>query len=88
MSGVKSIALTITDHPFPQRMAREMRILSSLRHPNIIPFLGSTTEVEDRGYLALIFPWQPNGLLKKYIVTKPDYDAIKIVSCSMTSYAR
>ena len=46
-----------------------------LRHPNIIPFVGITTNP-----LQIISKWMPNGTLMDYLERNPDANRISLVS--------
>ena len=46
-----------------------------LRHPNIVPFVGITTNP-----LQIISKWMPNGTLTDFIEGNPDANWISLVS--------
>lgn len=46
-----------------------------LRHPNIVPFLGATTEP-----LQFVSEWIPNGVLTDYVTKNPEANRIALVS--------
>ena len=57
-----------------QKMAREIRIWSSLRHPNILPLLGFVMDYEV--YPALVTEWMENGTAMDYLRKHPDLDIL------------
>ena len=49
-----------------------------LRHPNIVPFIGVTTDP-----LQIISEWMPNGTLMEFVERNPGASRIGLVSPSL-----
>ncbi|EGD77523.1 serine/threonine protein kinase [Salpingoeca rosetta] len=66
-----------------KRVLREVAVLASLRHPNIVPFLGLCYD-NDRNTLSFVLSWAENGSLYDYThVHKKnlsDVDKLRILS--------
>ena len=58
----------------PQTFNHVAAISKHLKHPNIVPFLGATTDP-----LELISEWMPGGELLGYIAGHPDADRLSLV---------
>jgi len=53
-------------------ISRELRIWQKLRHPNILPFLGITFDLDPNGLIPqAVSPWMNNGPLVHYLKTNP-----------------
>ena len=61
----------------PQPFIKEVIVWKRLRHPNVVSFIGVTTEP-----LQIVSEWMPNGTLPKYVVKNPGADRIGLVSVS------
>ncbi|KDQ14164.1 hypothetical protein BOTBODRAFT_352381 [Botryobasidium botryosum FD-172 SS1] len=59
-----------------RRTLREMEMWKTLRHPNVLPFIGSVT-LDSKLYL--VSPWMPNGDAMKYVNTHPNVDRVAIL---------
>ncbi|KAG1727215.1 kinase-like domain-containing protein [Suillus lakei] len=56
-----------------RKIRREIGILKTLRHNNIVPLLGTTTGFGRRPELrCLVTPWIPNGTLNTYLASNPN----------------
>jgi len=64
-----------------QSFSKEAVIWRRLRHPNIIPFIGVTTDP-----LQIISEWTPNRTLTESVQANPGMNRISLVSLSMSSY--
>ncbi|KAH9475505.1 Serine/threonine/tyrosine-protein kinase HT1 [Psilocybe cubensis] len=51
-----------------KRLRREIRLWALLRHPNVVPLLGTTTGFGP--YLAMVCPWMEHGNLSQYLNKK------------------
>ena len=49
-------------------------IWKRLRHPNVVPFIGVTSEP-----LQIVSEWMPNGTLTDYVEKNPDANRIDLV---------
>ena len=58
----------------PQTFNQVAAISKHLKHPNVVPFLGATTDP-----LELISEWMPGGELLGYIAGHPDADRLSLV---------
>ena len=67
----------ITEHRLwaLQSFFKEAVVWKRLRHSNIVPFLGVTTEP-----LQFVSEWMPNGILTDYVTKHPGADRIALVS--------
>lgn len=52
-------------------------MLKRLRHPNILPFIGSVILGSD---IFLVSPWMDNGNMTGYLRKDPDANCLKLVS--------
>ena len=66
----------------PQTFHQVAAMSKHLKHPNIVPLLGATTEP-----LELISEWMPGGDLLGYIVKHPDADRRSLVRLLFTQWA-
>ncbi|KDQ16034.1 hypothetical protein BOTBODRAFT_97408, partial [Botryobasidium botryosum FD-172 SS1] len=60
-----------------KRLAREAKVWSQLRHPNVLPFLGLCTLTS---VPYLISPWMENGHVLDYVQTNPDADRVCLLA--------
>ena len=58
-----------------QSFFREAVMWGRLRHPNIVPFIGITTDP-----LQIVSEWMPNGTLTEFVEKNPDVNRIGLVS--------
>lgn len=58
---------------------RELRIWSSLDHPNVLPLLGY---VMHGSYPAFVSKWMVHGSLLKYMEKFPNMSIVRTVSAS------
>ena len=64
-----------------KRVRREMRAWKSLRHPNIIKFIGFAIEsTSDHPTAALVSEWCKHGNVVQYLVQNPAAEREKLVS--------
>ena len=63
--------------PAPQSFFKEVVIWKRLRHPNIVSFIGVTTDP-----LQMVSEWMPGGTLTKYVENNPGANRIGLVSGS------
>ena len=61
-----------------QSFFEEAVIWKRLRHPNIVPFVGVTTNA-----LQVVSGWMPNGTLTEFIERNPGTNRIGLVSRSL-----
>ena len=61
-----------------QSFSKEAVVWKRLKHPNIVPFIGVTTDP-----LQIISEWMPNGTLTEFIERSPDASRIDLVSSSL-----
>ena len=60
-----------------QRFCKEFVPWKSLRHPNVLPFLGvSVTENE----FAMVSEWMPNGNINEFVAARQDANRFELVS--------
>ncbi|KJA16612.1 hypothetical protein HYPSUDRAFT_47229 [Hypholoma sublateritium FD-334 SS-4] len=66
-----------TRNKVQKRLRREIRIWACLKHPNVIPLLGTVTDfgrgVLSMGVLSMVCPWMGEGDLAGYLVRKGDH---------------
>jgi serine/threonine protein kinase len=58
----------------PQSFFEEAVIWGRLRHPNIVPFVGITTDLSQ-----VVSEWMPNGNMREFIERNPGTDRIGLV---------
>jgi len=76
--AVKRYRFHILQKKNPAKMIfRELRIWSSLDHPNVLPLLGYVMRGE---YPALVSRWMANGSARSYMEKMPDVPVMQIVS--------
>jgi len=63
-----------------QSFFKEVVLWKNLRHPNIVPFIGVTTNP-----LQLVLEWMPNGTLTEFVEKNPSASRIDLVSPSPQS---
>jgi len=61
-----------------RRVEREMKVWKRLRHPNILPFLGSIA-LGSPPKLYMVSPWMPNGDLGHYLKVHPEADCTQLL---------
>jgi len=61
-----------------QSFSKQAVIWKRLRHPNIVPFIGVTTDP-----LQIISEWTSNRTLTEFIQKNPDVNRINLVSPSL-----
>ena len=64
-----------------QLFFKEAIIWKRLRHPNIVPFIGVTTDP-----LQIVSEWMPNGVLTEFLERNPGTNRIRLVSHSLQSH--
>ena len=65
----------------PQRFCREAVIWRHLRHPNVLPLLGATLEIQDSKFrYALVSEWMDNGDINGFIKRHGDVNRAQLVS--------
>jgi serine/threonine protein kinase len=70
------IFLFAEGHPWVlQSFFKEAVVWKRLRHPNVVPFLGVTSEP-----LQFVSEWMPNGTLTNYVTKNPGAKRIDLVS--------
>ncbi|TDL20287.1 kinase-like protein [Rickenella mellea] len=69
--------LNVTSEKLAGRLLRELGSWAGIKHKNILPFLGFSTDLSP--YLCLISPWMSNGTAIDYVRTRPDVDRVKMV---------
>ncbi|KDQ10200.1 hypothetical protein BOTBODRAFT_36475 [Botryobasidium botryosum FD-172 SS1] len=69
----------IPDHVASRRAEREMKVWKRLRHPHVLPFIGSVT-LGSPSRLYMVSPWMDNGDLGNYLKTHPDADCALLLS--------
>ncbi|KDQ14249.1 hypothetical protein BOTBODRAFT_72888, partial [Botryobasidium botryosum FD-172 SS1] len=79
--GNHSVAMKCTRSFVPQEAAirrswREVEIWKTLRHPNVLPFLGSLTLSSK---LYLVSPWMASGDAREFVNRYPDIDRASIL---------
>ena len=52
-----------------------------LKHPNIVPFIGITTDP-----LQIVLEWMPNGTLTEFVKKNPSASRLSLVSPSLQSH--
>jgi hypothetical protein len=62
---------------FSKNISRELRIWSSLDHPNILPLLGFT--LRGNASFAFICEWMENGTLREYLKKHKEADIFQMV---------
>ncbi|KAF9535367.1 kinase-like domain-containing protein [Crepidotus variabilis] len=62
-----------------KQFCRELSVWHRLKHPNILPLIGATTECFPKRYCFLVH-WQSNGPLPAYLETHPDHDKYTSIS--------
>ena len=68
-----------------QSLAKEIRVWSTLIHPNILPLLGFIIE---GGYPSLVSEWMDNGTASQYVKDHPECDLVAIVSLVLINLQR
>ncbi|KAF9003194.1 kinase-like protein, partial [Hymenopellis radicata] len=58
---------------------QEAFIWRQLRHENILPFYGVSTEVMDHSSLCLISPWMEDGNIRDFLARHPDHSRIRMI---------
>ena len=66
-----------------QRFCREGVAWKHLRHPNILPLLGVTSN-EHR--FALVSEWMENGNINEFIKRDQDINRAELVRCHLVSH--
>lgn len=60
---------------FSQAFVREIGIVASIRHPNIVRLVGFVEDIQN-GIAWMIFPWEANGNIREFLslrqVTVPE----------------
>ncbi|KAF9522699.1 kinase-like domain-containing protein [Crepidotus variabilis] len=56
-----------------KQFCREVSVWHQLRHPNILPLVGATTECFPGRY-CFVVPWLSNGSITSYLKTHPNHD--------------
>ncbi|KDQ10213.1 hypothetical protein BOTBODRAFT_116234, partial [Botryobasidium botryosum FD-172 SS1] len=57
----------------------EMKVWKRLRHPNVLPFIGSVT-LESPPKLYMVAPWMKNGDLSEYLKVHMDADCALLIA--------
>ncbi|KDQ13261.1 hypothetical protein BOTBODRAFT_111840 [Botryobasidium botryosum FD-172 SS1] len=65
--------------PFVQRAERETKVWKRLRHPNLLPFIGSVA-LGSPPILYMVSPWMENGDLGCYLKTHADADCALLLA--------
>jgi serine/threonine protein kinase len=65
-------------HPGRQAFYREVIVWKSLKHPNIVPFLGVPTKVPPP--FEIVCEWMENSRITEYVRENPNVDRIGLVS--------
>jgi serine/threonine protein kinase len=65
-------------HPGRQAFYREVIVWKSLKHPNIVPFLGVPTKVPPP--FEIVCEWMENSRITEYVRENPNVDRINLVS--------
>ena len=66
-------------HPL-QAICEEVAIWSTLKHRNVLDFLGVAMQPKCNYLLSLVSPWMKNGHLRRYLENFPHADRLKLVS--------
>jgi len=66
----------VPDNIAMRHAQREMAAWKGLRHPNILPFIGSVT-LESKFYM--VSPWMENGDVVNYLAGHPDADCVRLL---------
>ena len=61
---------------FSQRRLREAAIWKELKHPHVLPLVG-TCEVDDKAYL--VAPYIEHGTLIEFVVNHPEFPRVSLV---------
>ncbi|KDQ09993.1 hypothetical protein BOTBODRAFT_36611 [Botryobasidium botryosum FD-172 SS1] len=62
-----------------RRAEREMKVWKRLRHPNVLPFIGSVV-LESTSTFYMVAPWMENGDLGQYLKLNPDADYVALLA--------
>jgi len=62
-------------------VAREITMMRKLRHPNILPLLGTArVQIKDeRPSVCILSPWMDNGDMTAYLINHPNLDPLPIL---------
>jgi len=75
--AVKSLRLNMNaDERIAKNIAKEIRIWSELKHPNVLPLLGYLVE---GNYPSLVSEWVVNGSLREYMPEMNKADSLKMM---------
>ncbi len=58
-----------------QNFCREALVWRNLKHPNVLPFLGVSTELFVPSF-CLISPWMENGNIMSFLAVNPGHDRL------------
>ncbi|KAK7470196.1 hypothetical protein VKT23_001634 [Stygiomarasmius scandens] len=58
--------------------SNEALVWKQLKHPNVLPFLGVSTELSPR--FCLVSPWMENGNVNSFLEKNPDHDRLRMLS--------
>ncbi len=58
-----------------QNFCREALVWRNLKHPNVLLFLGVSTELFVPSF-CLIYPWMENGNIMKFLATNPGHNRL------------
>ncbi|KAJ7585178.1 TKL/TKL-ccin protein kinase [Mycena floridula] len=57
----------LAEEKMKRRLAREMDAWKNLKHPNILPLYGTTSDPEFGRYQSMVCPWLQHGSVSKYM---------------------
>lgn len=60
-------------------LARELKLWSSLRHPNILPLYGFINR-DHLCQFSFVSEWMENGRADKYVLANPEYNVSLLVN--------
>ncbi|KAE9389319.1 hypothetical protein BT96DRAFT_406784 [Gymnopus androsaceus JB14] len=61
-----------------KEFSQEALVWSQLEHPNVLPFLGTNTDLFPESY-CLVSPWCSHGNVMVYLSTHPEADKMRII---------
>jgi len=63
-----------------RQFVREIRVWTTVNHPNITPFLGISSEFEGLGFPCLISPYYENGDITAYLKEHRDVEKLPLIT--------